>query len=156
MTDEIKPVDLAVTPLSAFTKQLSDCVILTHDNKLYLQRRPEGWGKHGGAVNIFGGHVEDGETAEQAVIREMHEETGGIIEPDNLLFIGAVTESWTDHTELVHIHFWHDTANTITGCYEAEAITFDTVDTALAHPKLMAYARWALLECQRRGLLAPG
>ena len=53
----------------------------------------------------------------------------------------------------MHVYFWHDKGNTITGCYEGEAIEFDTVEDALAHPKIMDYAAWALLECQRRKLL---
>jgi len=42
-----------------------------------------------------------------------------------VVFIGLVTEDWTDHTELVHIHFWQDKKGIITGCYEAEPRYFD-------------------------------
>jgi len=69
------------------------------------------------------------------------------------LFIGAITEGRTNHTEIVHIHFWHDKENTIIGCYEAEPIAFDTVEECLAHPKIMEYARWALIECRRKGFI---
>lgn len=151
--DEIRQADSLKTDLKSYRKQLADCVVLTHDKKIYLQRRPDTWGKHAGVVNLFGGHVEEGENATQAVIRELNEETGGIIEPKYLVFVGAVTEGWTNHTEIVHVYFWHDTKNTITGCYEAEPISFDTVEEALAHPKLMDYARWALTEYKNRGFL---
>ena len=151
--DDIRLVDLAKADLSSYQKYLSDCVVLTHDNRLYMQRRPENWGRHAGVVNIFGGHVEQGETPAQAVIRELNEETGARINEKELLFIGAVTEGWTNHKDLVHIYFWHDKNNTIKGCYEAESISFVTPEEAMAHPRIMDYARWALQECQKRGLI---
>lgn len=148
--DEIKPVDLAKVNLSAFKQQLADCVLLTQDGKLYMQRRPENWSKHAGVVNLFGGHVESDETPAQAVIRELKEETGADIQERDIVFIGAITEGWTNHTEIVHVYFWHDKEGTLTGCYEAEPIIFDTVEDALAHPKIMEYAKWALVECKKR------
>lgn len=151
--DEIKPVDLATASLSAYKKQLADCVVLTQDGKLYMQKRPENWGKHAGVVNIFGGHIESGETPTQAVIRELNEETGARIEENDILFVGAITEGWTHHTEIVHVYFWHDKEGTITGCYEAESIIFDTMEGALSHPKIMDYAKWALIECRNRNLI---
>ncbi|HPQ50563.1 MAG: NUDIX hydrolase [Alphaproteobacteria bacterium] len=151
--DEIKLVNLAEVDLLSYQKQLADCVVLTADNKLYMQRRPENWGSCSGAVNIFGGHVEQGETPTQAVIRELNEETGGKIKEQDLLFIGAITEGWTKHKEIVYVYFWHDKENTITGCYEAEPITFDSSEEALSHPKIMDYAKWALMECRNRNLI---
>jgi len=43
----------------------ADCIVVTHDNKILLQQRPE-TGAHPGALCAFGGHVEDGETVIQA------------------------------------------------------------------------------------------
>jgi 8-oxo-dGTP diphosphatase len=138
---------------SGFTKHLADCVVLTKDRKILMQQRPEGWGKHGGYLNIFGGHVEPGETPMQGMIRELNEELGAIVQEKDVIVVGGITEDWTDHQELVYIHFWHDRDGTITGCYECEARTYDTLDAALAHPKLMDYARAALLRCREMGLL---
>ena len=39
------------------------------------------------------------------------------------------------------VHIWHDHNNMITGCYEAEAVFYETVAEALAHPQIMDYAR---------------
>jgi 8-oxo-dGTP diphosphatase len=117
-----------------------------------MQRRT--WGRWIGNVNTFGGHVEAGETSAQAVIRELNEETGAKINGKDLLFIGALTEGWTDHEEVVHMYFWHDKENTITGCYECEPIIFESFNEAVAHPKLMPYAKWALEECAARSLIS--
>lgn len=136
-----------------YTKHLADCVILTHNKRLYLQQRPAGWGKFSGMVNLFGGHVEGEETPLQAIIREIAEETGGIILNQELRLVGKVTEDFTQHTELVHVYFWHDKQQTITGCYEALPLYFETLEAALAQPQLMPYAKWALLKCRQLGFL---
>lgn len=153
LRDEIRPLTAEQAANSAYAKQFADCVILRADGTLYLQRRPENWRTSPGMVNIFGGHIEEGESPTDAVIREIAEETGGAIIAADLVFIGAVTEAATNHTEAVHIHFWHDRHNTITGCFEAESIGFNSATDALAHPRLMPYARWALLECVKRNLI---
>lgn len=98
-------------------------------------------------------YIESGESVLQGLVRELHEELGAVVDPADVIFIGALTENFTDHTELVHVHFWHDKHNTITGCYEAEAVHYDTVAEALAHPKIMDYAHWALLACKTRKLI---
>jgi 8-oxo-dGTP diphosphatase len=151
--EEIRLVNLSETSLDAFQKHLADVVILTSQNKLLLQHRPLTWQTSPGRVNLFGGHVEFGEQPIEAAAREINEETGGILSPDDLLFIGTITEGWTNHTEAVHVYFWHDKNCSITGCYEAESIEFDTAADAMKHPKIMDYTQWALNECARRGLL---
>jgi 8-oxo-dGTP diphosphatase len=150
--DEIKIVDLSRVALSDFKQHLADCIILTYDNRILLQYRPKEWSCPD-VVNPFGGHVGAGETPLQAVVRELAEETGASVSEQEVQFIGALSESFTNYTELIHVYFWHDKKNTITGCYEAEAIFFDTTEDALAHIKLMPYARWALEECQQRCFL---
>jgi 8-oxo-dGTP diphosphatase len=144
----IRTVDFSATPAASFEKQVADCVIVTHDGKILVQQRPENWGSAAGCLTTFGGHLEPGETAAQGLIRELNEELGAVLDESELTFIAAVTEDWTQHAELVHIYFWHDKNNTITGCYEAEDRRYDTVDEALAHPKIMDYARFALLMCR--------
>ena len=142
MTETIRPVD----PAGHFKKHLADCIIVLSDGRLYMQQGA-------GRVHPFGGHVEDGEAIVDAVIREIMEETGGMIDAENLVFIGAVTEAETGHTEAVHVYFWHDAKGTVTGCYEREPVWFDSVKDALAHPGLMDYARWAVMEARQRRLI---
>ena len=153
VVEEILVVDPAAIGGQAYKKQLADAVILTANHRLLLQKRPDPNKPGNPIVNLFGGHVEQGEKPIVAAARELHEETGGTPALDDLKLIGAVTESWTNHTEIVHVYFWHDWRNTITGCYEREGIEFATVTEALSHPGLMSYAKWALKECLNRGLL---
>lgn len=136
-----------------FENRLADCVILTHDRKVLLQYRPKHWGSNPDGLNLFGGHVDEGESVMKGLLRELNEELGALLEESDVKFIGAVSEAWADHKEFVHVYFWHDKDNKITGCYEAEARRFDSVEEALAQPKVMEYTVWALLKCQKLGLI---
>lgn len=149
----IRSVDLASVNLSDYKKAFADSVVLTHDNKLLLQQKPLDWGSAPGCLTAFGGHIEAGETPMQALIRELHEELGAIVDPQDVINLGAVTEDFTGHTELVYLHFWHDKDKTITGCYEGEPHYYESVEQALLHPKIMDYLKFMLKECQAHGLV---
>ncbi|GAB5387653.1 MAG: hypothetical protein Alpg2KO_06210 [Alphaproteobacteria bacterium] len=135
------------------TAHLADCIVLTGSGRLLLQQRDPDWGASAGRLTLFGGHVEAGEPPLQGLCRELDEELGAQVEPQDVQFIGAVTEAFTGHTELVHIHLWQDHANTITGCYECQPRQYDSVEEALLHPMIMDYARWALLTARQQGFL---
>ena len=70
-----------------------------------------------------------------------------------MIFIGAVTEEWTNYADIVHVYFWHDQRGTITGCYEDEPIEFANVDEALQRSDVMDYARWALQKARLMTLI---
>ena len=150
----LKAVDLSQIDEGAFEKRLADCVVLTADSKILLQHRPSNWGASANCLTAFGGHVEDGETIMQGLVRELHEELGAQVRAEDVVCLGAVTEDFTNHTELVCLHFWHDKENTITGCYEAEPRYYESVDEALSHPKVMDYLAYMLSECRNRGLVS--
>lgn len=152
--EELRLINAAQSPLNAFKKHFADAVILTWDGKILLQKRPANWATNPGGMNLFGGHVENNEKPVEAAIREIHEETGGVLSADDLTFLGTLTEAWTNHTEAVHVYFWHDKGKTITGCYEAEAVAFDSFSEAVNQAGLMAYAKWALEECRRRKFIS--
>lgn len=149
----IKQIDLTKVDVSAYKQQNTGCIVLAHDNRILLQYRPDNWRTFPGMLASFGGHIETNESPLNAIVRELHEELGAAVEPGDLISLGVITEVITQHTELVHLYFWHDEKNTITGCYEGEAQYFDNISDALANPKLMDDVRWAFLECQHRGLL---
>jgi 8-oxo-dGTP diphosphatase len=57
--------------------------ILRADGRFLLQRRPLGK-EHGGLWEFPGGKIEAGESAKDALVRELKEELGLIIQPDDL------------------------------------------------------------------------
>ena len=131
-----------------------DCIVLTKDHKIILQKRGDNWTRFGGYLSSFGGQIEKDETPMQALIRELNEELGAEVKELDVVSLGAVTEEVTGYTELIHVYFWHDKDGTITGCYEGEVRYFDSVEEVLnSHPKIMDDTRWALNECLARGLL---
>lgn len=136
----------------SFKKELADCLILTQNNSLYLQFRPRN-PQSIGKISLFGGHIEQGEIPLEAAIREIHEETGGLPASEEMVFIGSITEKWTNHTEIVNIYFWHDKNGTITGCYEDSPIEFKKIEDALSSKDLMDYVRWALEKAKKINLI---
>lgn len=139
---QIKEVDL--NEKLQFDVKFAGCIILTADNKILLQYRDESAHTFPGYLSCFGGRVEQNETAQQAIIRELNEELGAIVKKNDLVFLGAVTESATKYTELVYEFFWHDKEDSITGCYEHEARYFGSVDEVLSEDKLMDDVKWSL------------
>ena len=117
-----------------YRKCLADCVILAQDGRILMQERTQCWGDMAGVLNLFGGHVEVGETVMEGLLRELHEEVGAVIRPEDVRFIGALTEDFTEYQDVVHVHFWYDVEGLVTGCYEAEPRYYDDVESALAHP----------------------
>lgn len=146
-------VDSNSADASKFKNQFAGCVILTHDNKILLQHRPENWNNYPGYQAEFGGHIEPGETPSQAIVRELKEELGARVNPDELVALGAVTEDMTNHSEIVYVFFWHDRLGSITGCYEGEPRYYNNIAEALAHPKMVDSVRWLLQECRDKGLM---
>lgn len=153
--DDIKIIAAQDIQKNLYKKHLADVLIVRASGRLYLQQHAETSLRLPGAVHLFGGHVEAGETYAEAAIREIREETGGIIAPADLVYLASLTEAFTNHTELVHVHVWHDKNDTITGCYERDFIEFATPEEAIRHDRMMPYTKWAILECLNRGLLQP-
>jgi len=120
----------------------SGCLILTHDNRILLQKRGENWSSFPGCLSAFGGQIEGNEAPIDAMIRELHEELGAQVNAEELVLLGAITEFITEHQEVVHEFFWHDKHNTITGCYEGEAEHFDSIGSLLSTAKLMDDVVW--------------
>lgn len=130
-----------------------DCIVLTQDNKIILQKRGDDWDRFPGYLASFGGQIEVGETPMQALIRELNEELRAKVKESDVVLLGAVTEAATGHTELIYVYFWHDSHGTITGCYEGDVRYFDSVQEVMNHPKVMDDTRWALNRCIARQLL---
>ena len=147
----IKPVYLEKADVTAFKKQFSSCIVLTRENKILLQQRGDNFVTFPGYLSSFGGRIEKDETPTQALIRELNEELGAVVNESDVVLLGAVTEKISDYQDLVYEYFWHDAHGTITGCYEGEARFFDDVESVLKYSeKIMDDVQWALKECQLR------
>lgn len=133
--------------------QFTSCVVLTSNKQFLLQKRPDDWWTYPGYICLFGGKVEEGESAPKTIIRELKEELGATVKLKSLHYLGAITESISNHKELIHEFFWFDESNTITGCYEANPIYFDNVDMVLAQNKLIDDVPWAISRCMEKGLI---
>lgn len=149
----IRIVDLTKVRAASFAHCAAGCLVLTQDNQILLQHRPDNWRRFPGCLATFGGGIEDDESPMEALVRELHEELGAIVHPADVISLGAVTEAITGYGDLIYEYFWHDKAGTITGCYECEPRFYDSIDEALAHPKIMDDVRWLLDICRSRGLV---
>lgn len=136
-----------------FPNQYVGCLVLTKDRQLILQKRGEDWDHYPGYVCEFGGHLERGESAADALQRELAEELGARVELADAVYIGALTEQESKFAELIYVYFWHDRHGTITGCYEGECIEYQTPERVLQEPKLTSGLRWLVGECKKRGLI---
>ena len=80
------------------TTRVHDCVggLLVHEGRILLGRRRDDCDWLSGAWDVFGGHVEAGESGEQAIARELGEELG--IAPLGLSYLetieGAAPQPW--------------------------------------------------------------
>lgn len=70
------------------TRRVGTNVLLVKNGKILLPRRDNtGWAD--GMLGIPGGHLEEGETARQAAVREIKEELGLTITQDRLVFFAT-------------------------------------------------------------------
>ena len=150
--DRIISLDLNAD-LSRFADRYAGCLILTHDGQILVQQRGEDWDRYPGFLTEFGGRIEPGEVPLDAIIRELKEELGGIVHPQDVLSLGVMTEQVSQYTELLYVYFWQDKNKTITGCYEGEARFYASLQDVLKHPKKMDSLCWLLDTCQKRRLI---
>ena len=102
----------------------TDICVLTHvlkDNKLLFIEKKQGMGK--GYFNASGGHVEEYETATEAAIREVKEETGITI--DNLEQRGILYFNFKDMRELAYVYYTESAEGELLECDEARPFWLD-------------------------------
>lgn len=131
-----------------YVKKYVGVIIVNANDEIVLQQRLDNWRNYFGCLSTFGGHMEKNELPVEAVIRELHEELGAVVNSSDLISLGAVIETFASHQELVYFFFWKDWNNTITGCYEGQMKCYSLIDQALAHPKILDGVRYALTVCK--------
>lgn len=136
-----------------FSRVSVGCIVLSHDKKILLQERDADCATFPGRISTFGGGLEGNETPLAALQRELKEELGAIVFPNQPVALGMLIEPDTQFRELIHGYFWQDKENSVTGCYEGKLKIFSSIEAVLAHPLLMSDISWLIEECQRRQLL---
>lgn len=85
-------------------KVLTLCII-HQDSKILLGMKKKGFGE--GRWNGFGGKVEEGETIEQAALREVHEEAG--IKALDLNKVGIIDFEFENDPKILEVHIFSAT-----------------------------------------------
>jgi mutator protein MutT len=111
-------------------KQIAAAVLLTPDGRVILQRRTKDDLTKPNKLALFGGHIEADETPEQAILRELKEETS--LKSFNL-------------KKLAEQHWYIASVDSSTfDVYEGAGAEVFTIDEALAHPDITYSTRYAL------------
>ncbi|MFJ1757297.1 NUDIX domain-containing protein [Kitasatospora sp. NPDC088134] len=90
MTDTTTSTTGTVRDSAATIRYTADTVILDSDGRVLLIER--GHPAYQGLLALPGGHVNVGETSRRAAAREALEETGILVNPDDLVFVGLYDE----------------------------------------------------------------
>jgi len=129
--------------------RVHDCVgaLLVRDGRILLGRRREDCDWLAGAWDVFGGHVEAGESGEAAIARELAEELGIAVAARDLFYLdcleGAAPEPW--QLRLYRVANWHGEPANLAEHAELRWCALDEAQTLLgaAHPdfgRLLALA----------------
>lgn len=86
--------------MSTNNRKLLTLAIITEADRVLLAMKKRGFGE--GRYNGFGGKVEEGETIEDAVIREMEEEGG--IRPRTMVKAGILEFSFATEPVVLEVH----------------------------------------------------
>ena len=119
--------------------------VIKDNNKILTTER--GYGKYKGFWEFPGGKREEGETGEDAIVREIKEELEATIAVDQ--FLCTVEHQYEDFFLIMDCYLCHITAGQIT-IKEHEAMkwvsseTLDTVDWLPADLKVLSAVRMAL------------
>ena len=79
------------------------CALIDQEGRVLISQRPEGKSL-AGLWECPGGKLEDGETPEHALVRELHEELGISVEPINLIPLTFSSFSYHDFHLLMPIY----------------------------------------------------
>jgi 8-oxo-dGTP diphosphatase len=78
-------------------------ILLEKNGRYLLQLRDKGTKNYSGCWGLFGGGIENGESSQDAIIREIEEELGVILDKENLKFL--VSESIENEEYFI---YWYE------------------------------------------------
>lgn len=115
------------------------------DGRVVLQRRTKDAPYGAGMLGIFGGWVEEGETVDECLIREIKEETSLDTDALNIRPItDFVIPSSNDFNKDRHFYLYEgDVENLDFSVYEGDGAEAFTVHEAISRPDLLVSARYA-------------
>ena len=90
------------------------CGVLVRDGRVLLGLRSPSARSHHGQWDVIGGHREPGETDEQTMVRELHEELGVI--PTTYQNVGALAEEFAETQYRLRVFSVLDWDGTPTNC----------------------------------------
>jgi len=137
---------------SGATRYFAGCLIKTHDGRLLLQQRGKHWDRFPDTLASFGGQIDAGESYLEGMARELAEELGAKFSEDQAVYLGAISKAGLDNA-LIHAFWWHDQANSISGCYEGEPAYFNDAAAILAQHNITADVYWIVKQCLSKGLI---
>lgn len=146
-------IDLSKVNENQFKRRHVGCIVTNNKGQILLQQRGPDWDRFPSCLATFGGAIESEETPMQALIRELNEELGAIVEPKDVICLDVLTEATSHHQELIYGFFWRDGNETITGCYEGEITFYENSENAMKHPLIMDDVIWFLKTCRKRNLI---
>jgi 8-oxo-dGTP diphosphatase len=154
MSDSIaRNIDFKYINDASFSRCCVGCLVLSQDRQIVLQLRDVDCKTYPGHLATFGGGIDAGESPMQALVRELKEELGAEVKPQDVISLGTLVDTADDHKELVYLYFWHDRSGSITGCYEGKAKYYNDPVIPQRHPRVMNDVCWLLQECEKKGLL---
>ena len=131
-----------------------DCVVFYREAVLLIERE---FPPFEGALALPGGFVDENELVESACVRELEEETGLVIPPEELQFVGVYSEPGRDpRGSTVTIAYRVEIFNSIELCAGDDArnacftVDWESRELAFDHEKIISDAR-SLMNSTKHG-----
>lgn len=113
----------AISPFQTTRETHYTLAIVTEHSRrrILLGLKQRGFGT--GFYNSFGGKVEEGEELGESAARELHEETGIVVSPDELTHVGILHFSFADSDTAMIVHVFYMDIHTTTTTTTATSTT---------------------------------
>lgn len=127
-------------------KHISAILLTLPDGRIVFQRRSKDAAKSPGLLGFFGGHVEEGETFDQAMMRELGEETSLDMSTLSWGFVQdfASADKAGDGSNAMFHLYWAEVPDAKFEVYEGDGAEVYTREEALERTDVAVPAKYAL------------